>query len=511
MFTIRKFAMVLGCAALLLAPRSAAAFDTQPHFDMTWDAMAAEGFGYVPIRVVQCANWFNDFYENPTKNPYSGHAPIYLRLLKSPLGRGEDWPEAVRKASARAHFDDDTPVQDTASIDAEWTRLSRATRAALQKCAAAGDLEGMLSVMGISLHMVQDFYTHSNWVEPRGMAGFDGPGWAAMNTYGAHPTWFDISPAERAKVKIYADGGLGGRDHGHWKSDGGRNLATALNKDCSGRPLHLNAYLTAYVASRQWLRAMESWLGNPSVWQQLKNFTNKRGADMDRDYEAAFSISFYSGHWNGNGEPAFGPQPGPGGSLDDLKGSMDAYFAGRKTYFRGKWEQMILQMDDRNPPAAATPVASSQSLRDGLDAVVVQITDIEAVDSRDPLPGDEADWYMRAKIDGQDYISSFIHGKDHMDFTQKPYGPFTFIRVRPRSSGPVAITLSLFDDDSGPYGDDDECDISPVAGRKPLELKYDRAGPAITGDIQARSIATVRGKGDKETAEITLSIRTIRL
>lgn len=507
MITLRTLGMGIACSALLLcAAGPAAAFDTQPHADMTYDALSAEGFGYVPIRVVQAANWFNDFYENPGKNPYSGHAPWYIKALGSPFGHGEDWPAAVRTAAARAHFDDDTPMKTTPEVEAEWTRLARATRAALQKCAASGDIEGMLAVMGISLHMVQDFYTHSNWVEPKGKAGFDGPGWAAAGTYGAYPTWFDVPSSERLKEKIYSDGTRG---HGNWKSDNNTSLATALNKDWSGRPLHLNAYLTAYVASRQWVRAMQDWVANPGLWAQVKSFSNKHGADMDRDYNAAVEISFYTGHWNGNGEPAGGIS-GPGGSIEDAKFSLDGYFAFKKSFFRGKWEQMIVLMDDRNPPNAPTPVASSTSLREGLDAVVIQVTDIEAIDSRDPLPGDEADWYMRARIDGQDYISGYISGKDHMDFTQKPYGPFSFVRVRPKNSGPIKVSLGLYDDDSGPYGDDDHCDISPVKGHKDLELTYDRAS-GFTGDIQGRSIATVRGKGDGDIAEIAFSIRTMPL
>lgn len=504
-----RFGLAVACTAVVLcAGRPAAAFDTQPHADMTADAMAAEGFGSVPIGVVQSANWFNDFYENPTKNPYSGHAPWYVRALGNPFANGENWSAAVRTAAARAHFDSDTPTKSTADMDAEWTRLAHVTRAQLLRRSAVMDIEGILAVMGISLHMVQDFYTHSNWVEPKGVPGYDGPGWSRV-TYGTYPTWFDISPADRMKEKIYSDGARG---HGYWKSDENMNLKTALNKDWAGRPLHIEAYLTAYVASRQWIRAMEAWIGNPVIWQKVKSFSDKHGNDMERDFEAAFGISFYSGHWNGNGEPAGGSHPGPGGSIDDVKDRLDQYFlSGKKSYFRAKWEQMIVEMDDRNPAAAATPVASSKDLRDGLDATIVEIENIKAIDSRDPLPGDEADWYMRARIDGQDYLSGFIHGYDSFDFTRRPYGAFTFIRVRPRNSGPVKISLGLYDDDSGPYGDDDHCDISPVKGHKDLEFAYDRATDAITGDIEATRRATVRGKGDGDIAEIIVRVRTLKL
>ena len=36
----------------------------------------------------------------------------------------------------------------------------------------------LLTVIGMSLHELEDFYAHSNWVEEPGVTGADGPDWS---------------------------------------------------------------------------------------------------------------------------------------------------------------------------------------------------------------------------------------------------------------------------------------------------------------------------------------------
>jgi hypothetical protein len=74
--------------ALLAAPR-ASAFDTGPHFDITRDALAAEGFNDRAIQTTQVSNWFVDLYENASSVPFSGHAGFFKELVggASPLSR----------------------------------------------------------------------------------------------------------------------------------------------------------------------------------------------------------------------------------------------------------------------------------------------------------------------------------------------------------------------------------------------------------------------------------------
>lgn len=515
-YALALSAAVLAC--LVLAAGPARAFDTQPHFDMTRAALAAEGFGGTAIEVVQINNWFNDLYENPTKNPYSGHATGMAKLIALIYGDQENWPPGILTASARAHFDSDSDVTDTAGEDREWTRLARATRAALLNRAGAGDIEGILSVLGITLHMVQDFYTHSNWVEPFVDATYaaGGPGWAGMGRYGSHPTWFDVPAEARNAHRIYS---AGPRDHGVWNTDNNESLRNGLNKDWAGRPLHYEAYITAYIASRQWVRAARTWLGNDALWTRVQQFSDRHGNDLSHDQQGAYAISRYAGHWNGNGEPALASNPGPGGSLDDLGFAIRAYFEEpddsdqptTKTFFRRKWEEVIPLVDARTPPEAPTPVPSSLSFSTGTEFVVVEITQIREIDDRDVGALDQADWYSTANIAGDEYRSGIIFGRDEFNFLTKPYGPFSYVKPMPAGTEPVPIMLRLFDEDGGLYGDDDHCDISPAAGIKNLRITYDRRTGGITGAITANGGATVRGAGDGNRAEIAFRVRTLRV
>ena len=66
----------LVAAALFAGAGPAGAYYTGPHADITEDAMTAEGFGPNAVGVAQVNNWFVNFYENDTTNPFSGHADI---------------------------------------------------------------------------------------------------------------------------------------------------------------------------------------------------------------------------------------------------------------------------------------------------------------------------------------------------------------------------------------------------------------------------------------------------
>jgi hypothetical protein len=95
----RKFALqtlvalIMGLIFIALAGSRALPFDTGPHFDITRDALAAEGFGNTAIEVAQVTNFFNDLYENAKSNPYSGHAPWLAELVQGALGDQEHWPQ----------------------------------------------------------------------------------------------------------------------------------------------------------------------------------------------------------------------------------------------------------------------------------------------------------------------------------------------------------------------------------------------------------------------------------
>ena len=130
------------------------------------------------------------------------------------------------------------------------------------------------------------------------------PGVASLG-YGDTPTWFDVPPEVRATAGRQPRGLHGGegrpRGHGHWRSDDEQEPHEGLNKDWHGRPKYQEAYMTAYFATRQWIRAMRTWLGNEPLWKRAQSLP-QHGA-LRHDVTGAEQISSYSGHWQGGGEP----------------------------------------------------------------------------------------------------------------------------------------------------------------------------------------------------------------
>ena len=78
-------------------------------------------------------NWFVDYYTNPGKNPYSGHASWVIGLTRLGLPR-ESWPDYQVEAARRMHFDSERRLVEmpdlsrTAGVEQEWQRLMFLTR-----------------------------------------------------------------------------------------------------------------------------------------------------------------------------------------------------------------------------------------------------------------------------------------------------------------------------------------------------------------------------------------------
>jgi hypothetical protein len=454
----RSLGRVLGAAAALLAacvflPANASAFDTGPHFDMTRDVLTAEGFGDAAVRAVQVNNWFVDLYENEGQNPYSGHAAWWKEALVFSYGSREHWPQSLLDASERSHFDSsEGGFENAAELQTEWNRLRRGTYEAVTRARRTNDPILALTALGISLHQVQDFYTHSNWVEARPT----GPGWGARG-HGQTPTWFDVPLNVRnAEVdRLYTAGSHpGGREHGTWK--GGAN---AMAKDWPGSRYYDEAHMAAYYGSRQWVHAVRSWIADEAFWQRVRAFAvgGRLADDLAHDVRGAVELSFYAGHWQGQGEPFGATAPGPGGSVDDVAVSVRRYFTGRsKTVFRATWERTILSiaakcLTNNGPncngrrndypllrdasgryvevPLGAEP-RHSGPLQAATQFVRLQITSLKGLGAGDIGP-DEADFYTRATIAGQPFLSAFLHGYDSFSFNSPNY-PFTFLKSVPR-------------------------------------------------------------------------------
>ncbi len=505
-------------AACALAAPAAQAYDTQPHTDMTRDALAAEGFNKNAGDISAINNWFSDFYSQASKNPHSGHSDVLSRIVSLTLFT-ENWPQRWLDAAEKTHFDS-VKTQDanaepknlasTAGVEREWERWMRNTNNALQQAKQRQDPVQLLSAIGISLHGVQDFYTHSNWVEPANTPGFDGPGWKQRG-YGDFPTWFDIPKGERDGSRIEVANAPGGhRKHGGWKDDNNESLTTADNKDTPGRPMYQQSYITSHFASRQWVQAMKLWLGDDALWARAQQIGST--PSLGRDRNAALEISLYTGRWAGGGGPcvpthdgggAFscGPIVGPAGSLVNLRQAINGYFDQGPSVYRRAFQNILEQFGRDFTPGERIPNLSMPVLSRDIQAQTqfakLEITKQQGIDLGDPA-NDDADLFVRAGIAGQEYQSTVIHGHDNFTFP-RPHHPHTFLKALPvnaRFAQPVTdIRVRVKTADVRWAGTDDDVDVI--------------LGNGLRFSLEKRAYNDFE-RGDNDTYALPLDSRTLR-
>lgn len=481
---------VLSGLFLLVSAAPAFAFSTGPHEEMLDDAMSAEGFDGDAIGVAGINNTFMDLYQwvGASANPYSGSDTSGLaRVLIGNIST-ENWPLPVIAAATRGHFDSNPeavkeglPAEGlmpalgtTTGINAEWERLQRATWTLLQEARVENNPQKALAVLGASTHELQDFYAHTNWIEPmagHGLAGSDGPG-LREHGFGTYPTWFDLTPEQREKYVIYGDSTPGHRQHGSWAQDGNLSVKTGMNKDSPPRPYYLEASITAYFATRQWLEAAHNWLNDDGFWHEMQTYraNGQKGKELEADRVGIFNIMLYSGRWYGGGEVSGGPGPsGAAGDLLELRTAVVNYFGKvSKSVFRKEFEHLVVRLTNPNAPGRVEPVPSSQPLQRQMEIVLLKVTRMASVGAfgLGDLWPDQADMYAVAGIDGERYHSDVMHG--HNEFTfGNPYAPFTFYKVLPKNTieqEPVeSIELEVKTGNSAGAGTDD--DVSVTLGK----------------------------------------------
>lgn len=514
---MRPLACALGAATVLLLglPATASAFDTGPHADVTTDALRAEGFGGPATDAARVENWFVDLYSQADKVPFSGHSDWFTTIIGlgdiAGLLNAEHWSDAVINSSVHTHFDYATKsLTATPGVEHEWDRLRAAVYTLAREAAARNDPLELLAVLGISLHQLQDFYAHTNWVEPRGVDGYDGPGWSQLGQ-GSNPTWFDVPKTIRDGSRIYTGGvARGYRFHGGWKSDGNVDLRTAMAKDWPGRPLYAEAYETSYFAARQWVRAVRSWVGDDAFWRRAQAYAKYLPA-LRHDVRGSFETSLYAGRWQGQGgpcTPTCGDTSGWGGSLLSLRSAVKRYF---ETYrgrspFRRMYERTIVRLrppvpatpDDQPPPEDPItvpldqmPVPPSRDIQANTRFVRLQVLNMRGIDLGDPGP-DDADMYARATIAGQNFDSAVIHSHDRFSFP-RPYYPFTWIKAidpgQLRSEPVGSMTIEVRTGKKTGAGTDDDVSL--------------RLGPGLSFPLDKRAYDDFE-RGDRDTYSVPI-------
>ncbi len=120
------------------------------HRALTVAAARAAGFSDAAAEVVALPAVAVDLYLN---HPFWVLSGGRSRAVGAWLGRGP---------LRAVHFDD---LGSLPEIERDWQRITGGTLAGLDWCRRTGDVDSARHLLGLGLHAVQDFYSHSNWVD----------------------------------------------------------------------------------------------------------------------------------------------------------------------------------------------------------------------------------------------------------------------------------------------------------------------------------------------------------
>lgn len=476
---------------LLCGGRPAHAFDTGPHFDVTRAAFQDEGFssGSPAIGIAQFSNWLVDYYST---RPTTFDA------------------ELARMASDLAHLHFDSLVS-VAQIRNTWSRLALNTQRAVQSAArdvvaapSAAERQRRLihlaMLIGASLHPVQDFYSHSNWVEIYPMQGA---------VYGTR-TWFDTpSPSASLHTGLVGHGndlhpaGDPRRDHGDYD--------TGMNHDSYDRPGWSQAYVYAYSASRQWLAAIRQWVEqtDPAVWRDLvaiklsANDSERLAGDLASAYELSLWVNLQgkNGGWKGRGS---GSGTSFSAAVREWMASGEDVFLQR---FRGAagYRPLVIDMDKKDTDPGSPPVIPTVTL--GRRAVEVRTLRAAMTGGSPDSPSftDAAGLFAVVIIAGQSYTEATQQGSNDI----RP--SWLSIGFVPETAGTASVRYQLFDEDGGLAGANDPIDVNPARGRVAAEFQLDLRTHALSGSLTGvhdteQRAATLVGGGDADSAVVTLYV-----
>lgn len=474
--------------SLLALPARALAFDTGHHADLTYNALHDMGFGADAIKVAQVENWLTDWYSSPQT------------------------PRGFRADFEKLHCD---CLFSTGQARAYWDRLSANAKSAVQRAARNDDPVMFLAILGVSLHAVQDFYTHSNWVETHPASGtayradtwFSAPPPAGMEVYTG---WYsnELYPNKPAEARA---------EHGDYTH--------GLNHDSYIRPRWDEAYVFAYAASMEWTFAASKWANeaNAGFFAKCRAYS-PAGADLnalDKDLEASFRISEWiqvpgkaDGHWKGSGSGSAGD------FVTALKWAVapDSLFVNA---VKTKRYHLLLSAGLYGAAPASSAVPVVEPCRLNKIAVIVRTThvaeknDVGAFERRiDPLG--KADFYARITISkGDANKQTFVEA---MQLDKSEVSPswtsIRFVDARLLQSGAptVHVHYELWDEDGGLNGSDDHCDVNPASGKRDLDFDFDLRTHQCSGDVSGihdsadTAVLSSGRKPDSNRAVVTLWI-----
>jgi hypothetical protein len=433
-------------------------FGTGSHFDLTRTVLAEHGFRETPIKIVQVENWLTDYYSSsPTL--------------------GDDHRAVLKKL----HFDN---LFDDAQVRAYWATLIRNLRHSTEKAAFNDDRFSTLVVLGMGLHAVQDFYSHSNWVElhpPRSDGSLRAETfWTSMTEPGVSVKGLRTGkyPDDRKSgpgpfpVPAVAES-HGGNDNG-------------LNKDSPIRPRWDEAFVFAYVASHELVNAMESWAEKvrPGFWRSVCEYAIEASDEkrLNADVTAARNISMWL---KGEGQDGTWKGEGSGSSRFFTKFSGNWVTEDSSVFVKairdGKiQDEMAADLYTRTDVADIGDVERLSLKR---TAVMIKVTHV--AESRDgnslrkkltsSLGG--SDFYSRITVGGQEFWGRTIQK------SRAASDPWYEIFIVDDQTTEIPITISVWDEDHTDAAKDQHIDLNPTGGVLDLRFVFNASGGSLSGDI----------------------------
>ncbi len=498
------FSLVLAFS-LCLIPKQAAAFDTGHHTDLTRNALLREGFGPTAADVVVLENWVTDFYGNfLTFKLAAGGSPIALDIDPRVAA------EIVRLKTEfeKLHFDN---LFDIDRVRAYWARFVFNTFAALsaELLKPSPDPVAVLTMLGITLHAVQDFYSHSNWVEQFG----------SLNGPFETKTWFDADETRDAQKLKQIHTGWFSTELFPQKPSNAQSH-DKLNKDNYQIPNWDQAYVFAYAASRQWIHQFSEWVEalKPGFWQQVRDFTSCELDELHQELEISRRISSWipnppinGGHWKGDGSARisrfFQAVSQWGSSKSPFKTEFTdkapLYHLGQRLY-----EELVPTLPaPRIQPYPLNEVAviiRTKDLKNKNPAMVLSPSNLIPISSG-------ANFYARITVteEGQNGFAQEFFEATQQNNNGSSNWPWYTIKMVPASALRIRVKYELFDEQEP---SDQVVDINPSIGKSDLDFSFFLVSKLCEGDITGlhdseNNMATPEGDGiERRTAKISFYI-----
>ena len=334
---LRKLVALLMLCALLASP--AAGFDSYWHSEAT--RLAANDFGFSDDarKIMQLGNFSPDFF-GPVADLASSHLPAAgLQALNQYVANnGQD-----RDSAVFLHFDNlFDELNSNSKFDYFFNRLLSNTQSSLayyNKQSGADNRTRKALIMitlGASLHAVQDFYSHSDWIHndfdktPAKLIRLS----AASLDYRA-PTWFEFREKSGApekwpfqvKTGIYPPIASALNTHTHMNHDNSRltyreietegapmlsqakyhntGPVPARENDAASALAHQQlAFNTAVAASSEWIRKVEENADAKAAIEfakswNLKSQDKKLGNELEAGLTTELALSCMTGKWDG--------------------------------------------------------------------------------------------------------------------------------------------------------------------------------------------------------------------